>query len=81
MVDTNLLPQSMSGEKHFQWRGGAVSRVEGLSDAVFARSLTLLVVALEVPGTSAGLVYFLMGPAQALIGYRTGKAVERAARC
>ena len=23
-------------EEHFRWRGGAVSRLEGLSDAVFA---------------------------------------------
>lgn len=43
------LPQSLAGERHFRWRGGDVSRVEGLSDAVFAFALTLLVVSLEVP--------------------------------
>ena len=48
----NLLPRSLREEKNFRWRGGEVSRIEGLSDAVFALSLTLLVVALEVPRTS-----------------------------
>lgn len=35
----------------FRWRGREVSRLEGLSDAVFAFSVTLLVVSLEVPHT------------------------------
>ncbi len=56
MVDPNLLPESLRGERHFRWRGGEVSRIEGLSDAVFALSLTLLVVALEVPKTSSDLI-------------------------
>ena len=93
MVTPELLPRRLREERHFRWRGGEVSRIEGLSDAVFALSLTLLVVALEVPKTSAELiavfwqfpafilcfVYFLMGPVQGLLGYRTGKAVELAA--
>ncbi|MCF3649180.1 TMEM175 family protein [Synoicihabitans lomoniglobus] len=33
----------------FRWRGAGVSRLEGFADAVFAFTLTLLVVALEVP--------------------------------
>ena len=37
------------GDADFRWRGGAVSRLEGFSDAVFGFSLTLLVVSLEVP--------------------------------
>jgi len=36
MVDKNLLPRSLREEKYFRWRGGEVSRIEGLSDAVFA---------------------------------------------
>lgn len=40
-----------TGERHFRWRGGDVSRIEGLTDAVIALSLTLLVVSLEVPST------------------------------
>ena len=39
----------MKGERFFRWRGGDVSRLEGLADAVFALALTLLVVRLDVP--------------------------------
>src|SRR3954469_6039496 len=38
-------------EKGFRWRGGEIARIEGLSDAVFAFAVTLLVVSLEVPKT------------------------------
>jgi uncharacterized membrane protein len=38
-------------EPGFQWRGDEITRVEGLSDAVFAFAVTLLVVSLEVPKT------------------------------
>jgi len=51
-----LLPEGLRGERWFRWRGGEVSRLEALSDAVFALSLTLLVVALEVPRTSEELI-------------------------
>lgn len=51
MPDPRILPRSLRGEKYFSWRGGEVSRIEGLSDAVFALSLTLLVVSLDVPRT------------------------------
>ncbi len=62
-----LLPRRLREERHFRWRGGDVSRLEGLSDAVFAFSLTLLVVALEVPQTSDQLVaVFWQFPAFAL---------------
>ena len=67
MVEKTLLPRSLREEKHFRWRGGEVSRIEGLSDAVFALSLTLLVVALEVPNTSDELIaVFWQFPAFAL---------------
>jgi len=45
-----------AGERDFRWRGGDVSRIEALSDAVFALALTLIVVSLEVPRTFAELL-------------------------
>lgn len=36
----------IGAERDFRWRGAAISRVEGLSDAVFAFAVTLLVVSL-----------------------------------
>jgi uncharacterized membrane protein len=41
-----------AGRDHrFRWRGGDVSRVEAISDAVFGFALTLIVVSLEAPKT------------------------------
>ncbi len=40
----------------FRWRGGEISRIEGFSDAVFAFSIALLIVTLEVPKTFAELM-------------------------
>ena len=43
------------GEAMFRWRGGDVSRIEGLSDGVFALALALLIVASSVPRTFSEL--------------------------
>src|SRR5215467_9014626 len=48
-------------EKGFQWRGGEIARIEGLSDAVFAFAVTLLVVSLEVPKTFEELAKLMRG--------------------
>ena len=41
---------SLRGDKNFtKWRGGDVSRLEALTDAVFAIAITLLIVANDVP--------------------------------
>jgi hypothetical protein len=45
------LRTNLAAERDFRWRGKEVSRVEALSDCVFALALTLLVVSLEVPRT------------------------------
>ena len=42
-------------------RGKEISRVEGLSDAVFGFSITLLVVSLEVPHTAAEVLHAMRG--------------------
>ena len=55
------LPLAPRPEAHFQWRGTEVSRVEGLTDAVFGFAVTLLVVALEVPNTFDGLMNVMRG--------------------
>jgi len=43
------LPFPPQPDPIFRWRGTGISRLEGLADAVFAFTVTLLVVALEVP--------------------------------
>jgi uncharacterized membrane protein len=48
-------------EEHFHWRGKEVSRLENLTDGVFAFALTLLVVAQQVPRDFESLVQALRG--------------------
>jgi len=48
-------------EAGFRWRGGEIARIEGLSDAVFAFAVTLLVVSLEVPKTFNELAAVMRG--------------------
>lgn len=55
------LPHSPQIEPYFRWRGTHVSRLEGFTDAVFAFTVTLLVVALEVPHTYEGLLDVVRG--------------------
>lgn len=50
-----------AGQGKFRWRSHEVSRIEGLSDAVFGFAITLLVVSLEVPKTFSELSQLMSG--------------------
>ena len=60
MLRGTFQPDKLTGEQYFRWRGGNVSRLEGLCDAVFALALTLLVVRLDVPRSYGEVQYSLM---------------------
>ncbi len=51
MIREHLFHKRVGTDVMFRWRGGEISRLEGLSDGVFALTLTLLVMSTEVPGT------------------------------
>ena len=50
MLRKKIFPRQVAS---FRERGTEILRIEALSDAVFAFSVSLLVVSLEVPQTSA----------------------------
>jgi hypothetical protein len=47
MIRATLIDKGAGDAHKFRWRSHEISRIEGLSDAVFAFAVTLLVVSLE----------------------------------
>jgi uncharacterized membrane protein len=61
MIREQLLKRELGKTSAFRWRGHEISRIEGLSDAVFAFAVTLLIVSLEVPRTFNELAATMRG--------------------
>lgn len=61
MIRERLMEKEIGARNNFRWRSHEISRVEGLSDGVFAFAVTLLVVSLEVPKTFTELAVTMRG--------------------
>ncbi|MBL8900769.1 MAG: DUF1211 domain-containing protein [Planctomycetes bacterium] len=56
MLREHLFQRTAPTDRWFRWRGGAVSRVEALSDGVFALALAFLVTSIPIPHSYAELL-------------------------
>ena len=61
MIREKFIARDIGRLGDFRWRSHEISRIEGLSDAVFAFAVTLLVVSLEVPKTYTELALTMRG--------------------
>jgi uncharacterized membrane protein len=61
MIREKFIDKRVGDSMKFRWRSHEISRIEGLSDAVFAFAVTLLVVSLEVPKTFTELMTAMRG--------------------
>ena len=61
MIRETLINKNIGDDRKFRWRSHEISRIEGLSDAVFGFAVTLLVVSLEVPKTFDELMEVMHG--------------------
>jgi len=69
MISKKLMENDIGRAGNFRWRGHEISRIEGLSDAVFAFAITLLVVSLEVPKTFGELAETMHGFGAFLVSF------------
>lgn len=69
MIREKLMEKDIGRAGDFRWRGHEISRIEGLSDAVFAFAITLLVVSLEVPKTFDELAETMHGFGAFLVSF------------
>jgi uncharacterized membrane protein len=69
MIREKMIEKDIGRGEQFRWRGHEISRIEGLSDAVFGFAITLLVVSLEVPKTFNELAETMHGFGAFLISF------------
>ena len=76
MLREQLLKKEI-GSGAFRWRSHEITRIEGLSDAVFGFAITLLVVSLEVPKTFNELLARMQTPTETVPPFTRQSTCEK----